>query len=80
MKKTLFLISVFSFMTGAAFSQTNPRIEKAIQDPNRAQNEAKADVYIQKKTIVSDSTQGTENTPKVAQKKKRSCKRKPSNL
>ena len=51
----MLLLSSFLFMSSLAFSQTNPRIEKALNDPNRRAREAKADVYGQRKAVVADS-------------------------
>lgn len=79
MNKKIFSIAVFHFLTISAFSQTTPSIEKALADPKRAENEAKADVYIQPKQRISDSMQTTNNVSvKKGSRKTKHCSRKPS--
>jgi hypothetical protein len=75
MNKKIILIATFSIMTAVAFSQTTSRGEKALADPKRAENSAKADVYILKHQI-SDSVQTpvTKET-KTTIKRKRTIKR-----
>jgi len=53
--KKWLLLTAASLITGASHSQKSPRVEKALNDPMRAQNEAKADVYILSKQDVADS-------------------------
>lgn len=61
---TLVLLSVSSF----AVAQQSPVIEKAIKDPNRKANEAKAD------RVVMDSVKKQVNQPANPDKsKKKSC-------
>ncbi len=55
-KKTLTLIIV-TLMSFSAFSQTAPQIEKALSDPKRMENEAKADVYIHRNPVIHDRAQ-----------------------
>ncbi len=53
-------------------------IDKAIKDPKREENAAKADVYIQNKKVISDSTQiqnGIKSEAVTKKKKKKSCKK-----
>lgn len=79
MYKKFFIIAAFNIIAGSAFSQTTPQIEKALNDRNRAENEAKADVYIQRKKMITDSTQTAVNAnTKTAAKKKRRCNQKSS--
>jgi hypothetical protein len=76
MYKIIFMTGAAIFMAGSAFAQTNPQLEKAVRDPKRAENSAKADVYIHKKEHISDSVQSpTATITKTETKKKRSCKR-----
>lgn len=64
-------------MTVSAYSQTSPQVKKAINDPKRAEKEAKADVYIQQTHIITDSVQtSTTINSKTGTKKKRNCSRK----
>lgn len=77
MYKKIFIITTFLFMAVSGFSQTNPQIEKALNDPKRAEKEAKADVYIQKNNVITDSVQtNSAVNNKISTKKKRNCKRK----
>jgi len=67
-------------MTASAFSQSKPHpaIDKALHDPKRAENSAKADVYVQPKHVISDSVKTIRaNQPKTMATKKRSSKHKP---
>lgn len=65
-------------MTFPAFSQTASQLEKAFNDPKRAENAAKADVYIHRKPIINDSIQASDVTTTTAPQKKRNHKRKAS--
>ncbi len=54
------------------------KIEKAIKDPKREENAAKADVYVQNKKIISDSTQlqnGNKSHAVTKKKRKKSCRK-----
>ena len=75
MYKKIVLFAAFIISTAAAFSQANPRIEKALRDPNRTSNEAKADVYVQSKTI-TDTVQHTVISDSKTIRKKRPKKHK----
>lgn len=57
MYKKLLLLAMLTTITTAAFSQTTSRVEKALNDPKRMENSAKADVYIQSKPVTSDNVQ-----------------------
>jgi len=61
------------------FAQTKEnKIEKAIKDPKREENSAKADVYIQNKKIISDSTQlqtGIKSGAITKKKRKKTCRK-----
>ena len=61
-------------ITISAFSQ-NTAVEKALNDPNRAEKEAKADVFIQQKKILSDSMRITGEKTKSVNQKKKVCRR-----
>jgi hypothetical protein len=76
MYKNILPLVTFSMMAVAGFSQTTPRVEKALNDPKRAENSAKADVYVQSKPIIKDSTQqATRVSTRAVSKKKRISKR-----
>lgn len=76
MYKKIFMMGAVAFIAGSAFAQTNPQLEKAVRDPKRAENSAKADVYVQRKERISDGVQPTTGpVTKTDAKKKRSCKR-----
>jgi archaellum component FlaG (FlaF/FlaG flagellin family) len=53
MKKKLFIpLFIINLFCGAAFAQTiKDKVNRAAKDSSRAANAAKADVYVQKKTI-----------------------------
>jgi hypothetical protein len=79
MCKKVTLPIVFMFMTIAAFAQTAPQLEKTITDPKRAENEAKADVYLQRQPVISNGNQKLPDADtKATMRKKRSCGRKTS--
>jgi len=60
--KKWLVLTVASLIASASHAQKSPRVEKAINDPMRAQKEAKADVYIQSKQNIVDSPDtGTEH-------------------
>lgn len=76
MRKKMTIPIVLMFITLPAFAQTAPQIEKAITDPKRAEKEAKADVYIHRKPVISDHNQKpTDAHLKATMRKKRSCGR-----
>lgn len=58
-------------MAGLAFSQTQSSIAKALQDSKRAENSAKADVYVQPKHVIHDTAQLAVMHPKPVVKKKK---------
>ena len=55
MKKIYMLIAGVTF-TLFGYSQTQPQVEKQIQDPKRRENAGKADVIIADKKAIFDST------------------------
>ncbi|HWJ02260.1 MAG TPA: hypothetical protein VNU93_01195 [Verrucomicrobiae bacterium] len=52
--------------------QIQNKIDQAVKDPKRAENAAKADVYIHKKnrTIMDTTQQAVQKTPATTKKKK----------
>jgi hypothetical protein len=79
MFKKIVLPAIFVCMSLSAISQTVPAIDKALRDPKRSENEAKADVYPHKKHIIADSLPpAPAPVSKMEKRKKKSCKRKPN--
>lgn len=76
MYKKILIPIVLTVTTFSAFAQTNPQIERALSDPKRAENAAKADVYRHRKPVISDSIETTDTTINTTTQKKQSCKRK----
>lgn len=77
MHKILFLLlPLLSLGSMSASAQTTrDKIDQAAKDPNRARNEAKADVYIHKKNRkIIDSAQQTPSQSAATTKKKKSKK------
>jgi hypothetical protein len=76
--KTFIFFLAMNLISLNLFAQTKEnKIEKAIRDPKRDENAAKADVYIQNKKIISDSTQmqkGVKAEAATKKKKRKSCK------
>lgn len=80
MQKKIIMLTAFTIIAGSAFSQTAPAIDKSLKDPKRAENAAKADVYVQKNKVIADSVAPTVlNANTVKKKKKSSCRRNASN-
>ena len=50
--KKITLLAILSSMTYTMHAQTLPAIESALKDPNRKENEAKADVLLIDKTRI----------------------------
>lgn len=77
--KTLIFFLAMNLISFSLFAQTKEsKIDKAIKDPKREENAAKADVYIQNKKIISDSTQlqnGMKPEAVTKKKKKKSCRK-----
>lgn len=77
--KTLIFFLAMNLISLSLFAQTKEnKIEKAIKDPKREENAAKADVYIQNKKIISDSTQlqnGNKSDAVTKKKRKKSCRK-----
>lgn len=75
-----FFITLFTCATTlVSFSQKIPAtINKAMTDPDRASNSAKADVYIQDKKVISDVVPADKKVITTTEKKKKTkrCKRK----
>jgi len=81
MFKRIFIITTFHLMAHAAFSQIHPQIEKALAHPKRAENEAKADVYIHRKPVIHDSIpQGATKKQSTPSTKKRNDKHRLSGI
>ncbi len=76
MKKIFFLLSFLSISV-FSFSQEIPKnIDKAAKDPKRAENAAKADVYVAgKKNVGPDSLNKQALIINQKKKKSKSCKR-----
>jgi hypothetical protein len=77
--KTLIFFLAMNLISLNLFAQTKEnKIEKAIKDPKREENAAKADVYIQNKKIISDSTQlqtGIKSGAITKKKRKKPCRK-----
>ncbi len=77
--KAHLIFLAMSLTSFSLFAQTKEHaIEKALKDPKREENAAKADVYIQGKKIISDSAQlqtGVKSEAITKNKRKKSCKR-----
>ncbi len=76
--KTLIFFLAMNLISLSLFAQTKEnKIEKAIKDPKREENAAKADVYIQNKKVISDSTQQNGIKPEAVtkRKKKKACRK-----
>jgi hypothetical protein len=66
-------------MSFPAFSQTAPAIDKALRDPKRSENAAKADVYLHKKHVIADSVRpAPAPVTNMEKRKKKGCRRKPN--
>jgi hypothetical protein len=76
---TLIFFLAMNLISLNLFAQTKEnKIEKAIKDPKREENAAKADVYIQNKKIISDSTQVKTEIKSAAvtnKKRKKPCRK-----
>ncbi len=78
MKTKLLLGFSLAIMALQVHSQSiKENIESQHKDPSRIENAAKADVYLHKKKITSDSNYVKSNSPTVAtkQKRKKICKK-----
>ncbi len=77
--KTLIFFLAMNLISLSLFAQIKEnKIEKAIKDPLREENAAKADLYIQNKKIISDSTQlqsGIKSEAVTKKKKKKACRK-----
>ncbi len=80
--KTVLILAMNFFSLSLLAQNTGQKIDKAIKDPKREKNAAKADVYIQKKVITSqqsygDSTQlqNVIKPPELKKKKKKNCRK-----
>ncbi|HVE61290.1 MAG TPA: hypothetical protein VNA26_05705 [Chitinophagaceae bacterium] len=77
--KTLIFFLVMNLFSFSLLGQSKEqKIEKAIKDPKREENAAKADVYIQDKHKIMDSTQlqtATKQQAVTQKRKKKSCKK-----
>jgi len=72
MKNKLLFILSFGFMSLQGNSQTiKENIDRQHKNPKRIENAARADVFIQKNKIASDSTVAKDNMPLSTTKKKR---------
>jgi hypothetical protein len=70
------MMSTCCILAIAAVAQTHPQVKKALSDPNRAQKEAKADVYVQSKQQLTDCLQpASKAKPVTISNRKRTCKR-----
>lgn len=75
------LLSILAL--GLSFSlsaQVKEGVEKAIKDPQRKENAAKAEVLLHDKKIITDTTQrvASKQAPATSKKKKKACGRKSS--
>ncbi|MDB5229358.1 MAG: hypothetical protein JWN76_163 [Chitinophagaceae bacterium] len=76
-KLAAFLFSVL--LSASANAQTSDKIHKAVTNPSREKEQAKADVYIQKKTdpvvnshiLIQDSLPSKKQEPPASTKKKK---------
>jgi hypothetical protein len=78
MFKPFLLPALFVFMSFPAFSQTAPAIDKALRDPKRSENAAKADVYLHKKHVIADSVRPATPVTNIEKRKYKGCRRKPN--
>jgi len=77
-KTLIFFLAMNLFSFSLSAQSKEQKIEKAMKDPKREENAAKADVYIQNKKVISDSTQiqnGIKSEAVTKKKKKKSCKK-----
>jgi hypothetical protein len=77
-KTLIFFLAMNLFSFSLSAQSKEQKIEKAMKDPKREKNAAKADVYIQNKKVISDSTQiqnGIKSEAITKKKKKKSCKK-----
>jgi outer membrane murein-binding lipoprotein Lpp len=77
MKTKILLLALGMGLSLTGFSQTTKeKIDKAANDPQRMENEAKADVLIHEKKIMNNDQQANKTEAKrTDKKKKRSCKK-----
>lgn len=78
MKNKLLFTFSFGFMALHGNSQTiKENIDKQYKNPQRIENAARADVYIQKNKITADSAAAKDNMPLSTTKKekKKACKK-----
>lgn len=71
MKKLTLLCLSIGLFAATSFAQTKDPVQKAITDPKREANSAKADVHVQHKTIVAEESQ--KNVAVADKKKKKSA-------
>jgi hypothetical protein len=81
MKAKHFMLALALGISFTGFSQTKEKIDKAIKDPQRIENEAKADVLLQDKKIMnkearSERTEATTNKKKQKKGCKKTCEKK----
>jgi NADPH-dependent 7-cyano-7-deazaguanine reductase QueF len=77
-KTLIFFLAMNLFSFSLSAQSKEQKIEKAMKDLKREENAAKADVYIQNKKVISDSTQiqnGIKSEAVTKKKKKKSCKK-----
>jgi hypothetical protein len=77
-KTLIFFLAMNLFSLSLLAQSAEKKIDKAIKDPKRDENAAKADVYIQNKKIISDSTQlqnGIKSEAVTKKKRKKTCRK-----
>jgi hypothetical protein len=76
MNKKFITLTIIMGLSATAFSQAaKQHIDKAAKNPATKENAAKADVYIHKKKVISDSTLEETKQPlsSADKKKKKKC-------
>jgi hypothetical protein len=75
MNKNLLMLTIIMGLSANTFSQSvKQNIDKAAKNPATKENAAKADVYLHKKKLISDSTLEEKKQPVSAADKKRKKK------
>ena len=77
-KSFIFFLAMNLFSLGLLAQTTQQKIDKAIKDPKREENAAKADIYIHDKKKITDSVQlqsGARPEAVIKKKKKKSCRK-----
>ena len=75
MKKFLILLSFVSISMVSFSQEISKKIDKAAKDPKRAENAAKADVYVAGKKDVGPHSSANQQMINQKKKKSKSCKR-----